>query len=130
MRRVLLLCASGGILLGQAALPTFRVVSIKPANPDSRHGALVNFTPGGGLRIVNATLRDLIETGYQVRNFQIVVGAPWTATAKYDVTATSEEGAQQQPSTSEVRLKVQALLKDRFQLQLHQDTRELPIYSL
>src|SRR5262249_35085258 len=34
------------------------------------------------------------------------------------------------PGWTNVRFKVQALLKDRFQLQLHRETRTAPIYSL
>jgi hypothetical protein len=52
------------ISFGQPPAPAFDVAAIRPANPDSRNGTLVSLTPGGGLRIVNATLKDLIETGY------------------------------------------------------------------
>jgi hypothetical protein len=79
--------------------------SIKPANPD-RTGTMVGFLPGGGLRVNNATLKDMIETAYQVRSFQILGGPAWAGSARYDVTAKSG------------------------QLQSHRETRELPVYSL
>lgn len=103
----------------------FEVASIKPASSD-RNGMLVSFVPGGGLRVSNATLKDLIETSYQVRSFQILSGPSWIGVARYDVTATSEAPV----DDSVVRREVQSLLKKRFQLQTHRETRELPEYSL
>ncbi len=78
------------ILFGSAGLlaQEFEAASIKPANPH-RTGTLVGFVPGGGLRVNNATLKDLIETEYQVRSFQIAGGPAWVGSARFDVTATS-----------------------------------------
>jgi uncharacterized protein (TIGR03435 family) len=114
---------------GQVPAPTFEAAAMRAASPDGRNGALVNFIPGGGLRATNTTLKDLIETGYQVRGFQILDGPSWAGATRYDVTASS--GPQPQgTSNNEVRLKVRALLKDRFQLQVHRETRTVPVYSL
>jgi uncharacterized protein (TIGR03435 family) len=111
----------------------FDAVSVKPSDPNSKHGTVVDVTPGGTLHVVNATLKDLIETGYDVRTFQIEGGPRWADAAKYDVDATPgprSQGATAAPGWTNVRLKVQALLKDRFQLHLHRETRIGPIYSL
>jgi uncharacterized protein (TIGR03435 family) len=116
----------------QAQPPAFDAVSVKPSDPASGHGTVVNMTPGEGLRVVNATLRDMIETAYDVRQFQIQGGPSWAGASKYDVAATSglPAGAKPPSDWKEVRLKAQAMLKQRFQLELHRETRELPIYSL
>ena len=112
----------------------FDAVSVKPSDPNSRHGTVVDVTPGGTLHVINATLKDLMETAYDVRTFQIEGGPKWADAARYDVDATP--GARPQgvavppPGWTTVRFKVQALLKDRFQLQLHRESRTLPIYSL
>jgi uncharacterized protein (TIGR03435 family) len=111
----------------------FDAVSVKPSDPNSKHGTVVDVTAGGTLHVVNATLKDLIETGYDVRTFQIEGGPKWADSTKYDVTATPgppSEGAAPAPGWTNVRLKVEALLKNRFQLQLHRETRIAPIYSL
>lgn len=112
----------------------FDVASVKPSNPNSINGTVVSMTPGGRLHVVNATLKDLIETAYDVRSFQIEGGPKWADAAKFDVDATPgslPQGAAVPPRDSfNVRLEVQALLKDRFQLQLHRETRTGPIYSL
>ena len=112
----------------------FDVASVKPSNPNSTNGTVVSVTPGGRLHVVNATLKDLIETAYDVRSFQIEGGPKWTDAAKYDVDATPgtrpQGAAVPPPGWTNVRFKVQALLKDRFQLQLHRETKIASIYSL
>jgi bla regulator protein BlaR1 len=116
----------------QLAWPVeFDVASVKPSNPNSANGTLVN-APGGRLHVVNATIKDLIETAYDVRSFQIMGGPKWADASKYDVDAipgTLPQGAAAIGWT-DVRLEVQSLLKDRFQLQLHRETRSGPVYSL
>jgi uncharacterized protein (TIGR03435 family) len=86
------------------------------------------------LHVANATVRDLIETAYDVRTFQIEGGPKWADAANYDVDATPgtrpQDAVVPPPSWTNVRLKVQALLKDRFQLQVHRETKIAPIYSL
>jgi uncharacterized protein (TIGR03435 family) len=117
-----------------AAALEFDAVSVKPADPNSRHGTVVNVTPGGMLHVVNATLKDLIETAYDVRTFQIEGAPKWADSNRYDIEATPGQRPQgaagRPPGWANVRSKVQALLKDRFQLQLHRETRTAPIYSL
>jgi uncharacterized protein (TIGR03435 family) len=112
----------------------FDAVSVKPSDPNSRQGTVVNVTPGGTLHVVNATLKDLIETAYDVRAFQIEGGPKWADATKYDIDATPgtrPHGALgTPPGWPIVRLKVQTLLKDRLHLQLHRETRTGPVYSL
>jgi uncharacterized protein (TIGR03435 family) len=111
----------------------FDAVSVKPSDPNSRHGTVVDVSPGGTLHVVNATLKDLIETAYDVRTFQIEGGPKWADDTKYDVNATPgsrPQGVAAPPGWNNVRFKVQALLKDRFQLQLHRETRIGAVYSL
>jgi len=112
----------------------FDAVSVKASNPNSTNGTVISVTPGGTLHVVNATVKDLIETAYDVRGFQIEGGPKWADAAKYDVDATPgtrpQGAAAPPPGWTNVRLKAQALLKDRFQLQLHRETRTGSIYSL
>jgi bla regulator protein blaR1 len=115
----------------------FDAVSVKASDPNSRNGTVVSLTPGAGLHVINATLKDLIETAYDARALQILGGPSWAGVAKYDVTGTPNPhpvgavGAiPSQPGDNDVRLKVQAMLKDRFQLQLHREMRIVAIYSL
>jgi bla regulator protein blaR1 len=111
----------------------FDVAAIKPSNSNSTSGTVVNVTAGGRLHVVNASLKDLIETAYDVRSFQIEGGPKWADATKYDVDATpgvTLQGTAVPPGWTSVRFEVQALLKDRFQLQIHRETKTAPIYSL
>ena len=66
----------------------FDVASVKPSNPKSTNGTVISVAPGGRLHVVNATIKDLIETAYDVRSFQIEGGPKWADAIKYDVEAT------------------------------------------
>jgi uncharacterized protein (TIGR03435 family) len=84
--------------------------------------------PGGSLRIRNATLRAILETAYDIREFQILGGPGWVNSDRYDILANSPEGpAADMMST---RLRLQGLLKQRFKLEAHRENRELPEYAL
>jgi uncharacterized protein (TIGR03435 family) len=69
-------------------------------------------------------------TAYNVKDFQIS-GVPEWALGRdqfYDITAKVE--GESAPALEQVRPMLQTLLADRFQLKLHRETRELPVYDL
>jgi len=68
----------------------------------------------------------LMEQAYGIRDFQIVGGPSWLGSDRYDITAKPEGAA----TSDQVKVMMQALLKDRFQLQFHRETKELPTYAL
>lgn len=100
----------------------FEVASIRPAAPDAR-GTFIRPGPGGGISLVNMTLKDMILIAWRVQPFQISGGPSWLDSARYDVTAKPEAPANLNPM-------LQSLLQDRFQLAFHRETKELPIYAL
>jgi uncharacterized protein (TIGR03435 family) len=108
----------------------FDVAAIKPNNSGTDSWG-VRVVPGGGLRAVNARLRSLISEAYQVRDFQLSGGPAWLDSARYDIEAKGrlDPGSQEQAGLQVMKM-LQALLADRFQLRIHQETRELPIYAL
>lgn len=121
---------------------TFEVATIEPGREENRR--MVQFVPGGGLRVSGATLKFLLALAYDIREFQISGGPPWINSDRFDIAAKSEHGgsesapddpqrmtdAQMKPSLELVRQKLQALLADRFQLTLHHETKEEPTYAL
>ena len=115
-------------LFGQAPLPisTFDVASIK-ANPTATGGSGVN-TGRGRLTATNVTLRRLIQSAFDVNDFQIVGGPGWIGTEKYDIDAKADVSG----VTGHVDYgpMLQALLADRFKLKVHRETKQLPVYSL
>ncbi len=122
-------------------LLAFEVASIKPSDPAER-GTMIQFAPGGRLVVKNAPLKSLITLAYDLQDFQISGGPAWVSTARYDVTAKADavtaEDDPHQIKTDEQRekfqqrqrMRIQALLADRFQLKVGRTTKELPIYAL
>jgi uncharacterized protein (TIGR03435 family) len=108
----------------------FDVAAVKPDNSGANVLG-IRVVPGGGLRAVNATLRSLIREAYQVRDFQLSGGPAWLDSARYDIEAKGqvEPGSQEQTGLQIMNM-LQALLADRFQLRIHRETREMPIYAL
>jgi len=117
---------AGGLAIAQTEPgPRFEVASIKPAAPDAR-GVFIRNMPGGRLNITNMTLKDMIVFAWHVQPFQISGGASWIDSARFDISAKPETP----PKDGELPLMLRALLKDRFQLELHEETKELPVYAL
>jgi uncharacterized protein (TIGR03435 family) len=77
----------------------------------------------------NASLRALIATAFEIRDFQLIGVAPWMASQRFDIEAKAP-ASQLNPSYHEINLMTQTLLKDRFRVAVHRETRELPIYTL
>jgi len=105
--------------------PKFEVASIKPSSSADRR-LLFNVQPGGRVTIANFNLKRLIEEAYNIKDFQISGGPGWIASDPYDITAKAEGAA----NYDQLRLMLQSLLAERFQLVMHRDTREMPTYAL
>ncbi|MEP6963605.1 MAG: TIGR03435 family protein, partial [Acidobacteriota bacterium] len=100
----------------------FEVASIKPFNGPS--GMMVRPLARG--LAANAPVRMLIGNAYAVQPYQIVGGPDWSGSQRYQI----EANAQRDSTKAEVFLMLQSLLKDRFKLTIHRETRELPVYNL
>ena len=110
--------------------PQFDVVSIKPNDNPDRHRAMF-FTPRGGLRCLDYTLKDLIRLGWDVRDFQIRGGPKWLDADRYNIEANPADPLTPRADDRQrLGLMVQSLLADRFRLKLHRETREENVYFL
>ncbi len=105
--------------------PQFEVASIKPAAPDAR-GTYIRNTGGGRVDIQNMPLKELITFAWRVQPYQISGGPAWMGSERFDISAKAESA----PKQGEMPLMLQGLLEDRFQLVIHRETKELPIYAL
>jgi uncharacterized protein (TIGR03435 family) len=104
----------------------FEVASIKPAQPDATDRSLSS-SPGARLTTANATVKMLVYLAYQVMPFQVSGGPTWLGSDGFDIKA---KAADPHASKEQFRQMVQKLLADRFQLKVHTEARELPIYEL
>jgi uncharacterized protein (TIGR03435 family) len=120
------------LIFGQAQSPApdakFDVASIKPNNSGA-NTIRIRIAPGGRLTAANAPLRLLIASAYQMRPFLLSGGPPWLNSAKYDIEAKGplKPGI---PVNEQISQMLQNLLADRFQLKVHRESRERPLYVL
>jgi uncharacterized protein (TIGR03435 family) len=111
--------------VGWAQTSAFEVASIKPNVSGSETFAMSPISHGS-FSATNVTLIRLITTAYRLQNAQVIGGPSWLTSARYDVAAKGAENA----TTAEVLSMLQPLLADRFNLTIHRETRDLPIYAL
>jgi uncharacterized protein (TIGR03435 family) len=111
--------------LSGGQLPAFDVASIKP-NTSGNNMIFIDSPGGGRFRASGMTVRGLISNAYQVRDFQIQGGPAWSGADRFDIEAKSDADIPKEQTP----LMVQRLLADRFQLRMHRETRELPVYEL
>jgi len=114
---------------GQSTAPAFDVASIKAsqigkAGGEGSRRESVNSSPGS-LTMRNVSLSSCIRWAYNVKPFQ-VSGPTWLESERYDVLAKAADPA----STDQLRLRLQALLADRFRLTLHREEKIMPTYAL
>lgn len=84
----------------------------------------------GYLKVQNASLRDLIERAYRLRNFQIAGGPAWIDSHDYEVIAKASDTPSSQNWGRALGPIFQTLLQERFQLRWHFETRKIPVYVL
>lgn len=115
------------VAYSQTAAPlSFEAASIKPNTGAANGTGAVDVLPGGRLRAQNALVRAIIQNAYEVKPFQIVGGPAWIDSARYDI----EAKAAGETTPSETLRMLQVLLAERFQLRVHHETREAPVYTL
>jgi uncharacterized protein (TIGR03435 family) len=115
----------------------FEVTSVKP-NMTGR-GGLEDVPPTGRVSFTGVTFRTLMNAAYRVQAFQIIGGPAWLAVDRFDVQASPPPDFHPEPvkpcfvalcPETPVQTMMKGLLADRFQLKVHRETRELPVYDL
>ena len=129
IRLLLAATASAGIVFSQARMPParseFEVASVKPtASADGR--ALLQAVPGR-LLMTNLALRRLILIAYGVQDYQLVGDPAWIDSEHYDIEAKASGDTSVQQMEGPM---LQTLLGGRFQLAVHREIRQLPVYEL
>jgi uncharacterized protein (TIGR03435 family) len=119
---ILLSIGAWAVFAQPAARPQFEVASIKP----SVSQRIMNVRPLPGRLTADATLPILIQYAYGVEPFQVVGGPNGLMSSRYQIDAKADAAA----SRDQMFLMLQSLLKDRFQLKTHRDTKELPVFAL
>lgn len=122
----------------QKAKVTFDVSSVKPAQDNSSQG-YIRRLDAGIVSVSSMTLNDMIELFYHVRPYQVLSTSDWIKKDRFDVTGkdSTVSGTGQRPTGEAWSAALDAddeqmreLLKDRFSLRLHHETRALPALML
>jgi uncharacterized protein (TIGR03435 family) len=110
----------------------FEVASVKPNPNDVPEG--ISLSPNGDVRFTGFRVRTLIAMVYGGSQLlDQFVGPPWTSTDRFDIVAkaggdisTSPQGRRSDRLIAMMR----TLLEDRFQVRVHTETREKPVFTL
>ncbi len=113
----------------------FEVASIKPAGPldpvaIAQGKVRVGMKVDGAICDIGAfSLRDLIRTAYEVKDYQITgansLGSPMEA-QRFNIQATMPDGA----TEKQVPQMLQTLLAERFKLVVRRETKDQSVYAL
>jgi uncharacterized protein (TIGR03435 family) len=111
--------------ISEDAGPMFEVATIKPSKDDGVH---LYLDDSGIFHPTGPSLSDLIKLAYDVHSRQIVGGPSWLDRENYDLFAKPDKPGK--PTLAQLKVMLQKLLADRFQLVLHHEKRELPVYAI
>lgn len=106
------------------AAPTFEVASVRPNSSDEPPSLAL--PPSGAVVATNVPLQNLIINAHGVPAFRVVGAPDWIERERFDIAARPPDGA----DPGQVLSMMRALLADRFNLRVHRETREMPIYTL
>ena len=109
----------------QPARLTFDVVSVKRSASGTRDSMIADSR--GLYQAINVPVRVTITNAWNLRDHQIVGAPDWLARDRFDIVGKEPEGG---ITDEQRRLMMQAMLIERFKLQAHLETREMPLYNL
>lgn len=121
-----LAAAAAGAALSQTQVtgPRFDVVSIRPSPPDARGGGF-NLSPGR-LNGKNVNLNELVRFAYDLHGYQVSGDTAWMDTDHFEILATFPAST----TDSQRAQMMQAMLADRFALEVHRGSKEVSGYAL
>ena len=113
-----------GVTWGQStAALSFEVASVKQAPP---HQAWQRPIVGPDrIEFHNVTLWYCLSYAYGMKSYQMF-GPEWLRETRYEIVAKGHSGTRRE----DLPEMVQTLLGERFKLQAHQETREIPVLAL
>ena len=114
------------VRMAATATPAFEVATIKPSDP-ARPGQIITLR-GAEIITANTTLHDLINLAYWLHPKQLTGGPAWMVSDKFDLAGKPD--APGQPNVDQMKMMIQKLLADRFQLKFHFEKRELSVYAI
>ena len=117
---------AGAASMAADADPSFDVATIKPTDPNqqmSRYGVRTR-----NFKAVNQSVRELIAFAYHLQPRQIEGAPAWASSEHFDVAGKPDLPGQ--PSEDQYRLMLRKLLAERFNLKVHTEQKEFPVFAL
>ena len=106
--------------------PAFTSISVKANTTDDSRSYPWTIGPDGRFAVRNVHLRNVIVAAYRLQGGRLWEGPGWLDADRFDIEAKADGN----PSNPQILSMVRRLLADRFNLRVHTETRELPIYAL
>src|SRR6202011_343625 len=102
------------------------VATIRPSAPLPPEGVSAGMRiDGAQVRCVYLTLKDYLAVAYRVKLYQ--VSAPdWIGSDRFDIAATLPAGV----PTTQIPEMLQRLIEERFQMRMHREKKDFPVYVL
>jgi uncharacterized protein (TIGR03435 family) len=122
------LCSSAGAQ--EPPGPSFAVASVRvnttgTALSTAENVPRIAIQPGGRFTARNSSLEEMIAVAYGVRSYQIV-GPRWIDSERFDIEARADGDL----TLDLTREMLRTLLRARFRLAAHGESRNLPVYAL
>jgi len=127
MFKPLIVLAGAATIFAQApARPEFEVATIRPSAQTPQDGVTAGVRiDGAQVRCAFLTLKDYIGIAYRIKLYQ-VSGPDWLGSERFDISGTVPAGV----PTSQFPEMMRSLLEERFNLKIHRDKKDFPVYVL
>jgi uncharacterized protein (TIGR03435 family) len=121
-----------------ADLPSFDAATIKLPDPKTGGRRMAGFygDPGGRV-FFGGDVNMLVEIAFNLEDYQVAGGPSWAASQWFEINAVPPETSSSRSikihngnPTPEQRLMLQSLLRDRFGLKFHLETKEGEVFTL
>ena len=119
--------AAAAFAQGHPAPKTFEVASVKPNTLEDRI-VTIDVGPGGRFTARGYTLVLLMQRAYGVMDWNVTGGPGWIRSDRFDVAANASVVGNL--TERQLQPMLQALLAERFKLNLRKSSKEMPGYAL
>jgi len=122
---VLMAITAVAALAQNSPKPEFEVATIRPSAQSLEAGVTAGVRiDGAQFRSAFLTLKDYLGLAYQVKLYQIS-GPDWIGSDRFDISATLPPG-----TTNQIPEMMRHLLEDRFQIKMHREKKDFPVYVM
>jgi uncharacterized protein (TIGR03435 family) len=105
--------------------PEFEVATIRPSAKSPEAGVTAGVRiDGAQFHSAFLTVKDYLGLAYRVKVYQIS-GPDWISSDRFDISATMTSG-----TATQIPEMMQRLLEERFQIKLHREKKDFPVYVL